>query len=182
MTDIIEKLRDIFENLAADSYIGEDVTISEHMLQVAGAAEAEGADPALVAACLLHDVGHYVGKNAEEAHNAGIDLAHERLGADLIAPHFPDAVSEPVRLHVPAKRYLCAVEGGYFDVLSEASKHSLKLQGGPMSDDEVRDFESNPHHHAAVRLRRWEDGQGKVVGRETKPFQHYVPLLQSLLK
>ena len=116
-----------------------------------------------------------------EALENGVDNLHEDAGADYLAPWFPPAVTEPIRLHVAAKRYLCAVDTGYYGQLSDASVHSLKVQGGPMTADEIRRFEANPNHRDALRLRRYDD-DGKVSGLSIKPVTDYRPLLESLLR
>ena len=109
------------------------------------------------------------------------DNYHEESGAMVLAPFFPPVITECVRLHVPAKRYLCSTDKGYHDRLSEASKHTLMLQGGPMSEAEVNDFESTPFHREAVRVRIWDD-EGKKPGVVTPEFRHYVPLLKRVVE
>ena len=99
----------------------------------------------------------------------------------MLAPFFPPVITECVRLHVPAKRYLCATDKGYHDRLSDASKHTLLLQGGPMTADEVQAFEANPFHREAVRVRMWDD-EGKMPGVSTPEFRHYVPLLKRVVE
>ena len=121
----------------------------------------------------LHDL-------PDDAPDEGIDDVHERLGAEWLAEHFPPAVLEPVRLHVESKRYLCSTEAGYWESLSEPSKVSLELQGGRMSDEERQAFRQGEHFDAAVRLRRWDD-QAKVVGLETPPIEHYLPVIDRVV-
>ncbi|MBI1777889.1 MAG: HD domain-containing protein [Proteobacteria bacterium] len=177
---IVAFIADILERRGADSYLGEAVTMSQHMLQVALLAEREGAGEELVAAALLHDIGHYTSEFGADASDRGLDNRHEEAGARVLRAYFPDSVSECVRLHVPAKRYLCAVEPGYFATLSPASVHSLALQGGPMPADEVAAFERQPHHREAVRVRQWDEG-GKRAGISTPGFSHYAPLLRRVV-
>lgn len=177
---IIATIRDIFEQRGADSYLGEPVTISAHMLQAAQLAEREDADDALIAAALLHDIGHYAGDFGEDYIEQGIDNRHQLAAAQVLSPHFPAEVVEPIRLHVDAKRYLCAVDPGYRDRLSDASIKTLALQGGAMNPDRIAEFEHNPHHRAAVRLRHWDD-LAKVPGVVTPTLTHYLPLLERLL-
>ncbi len=164
---IVEFIADIFERRGAESYLGEAVTMAEHMLQGAVLAEQAGAPDELVAAALLHDIGHYTSEFGT------MSLGDER---DI----FPPVITECVRLHVPAKRYLCATDAGYYDRLSDASKHTLTLQGGPMSAEEVKAFEANPYHREAVKVRIWDD-EGKVPGVPTPGFRHYVPLLRRVV-
>ena len=180
-SNIVEFIADIFERRGAESYLGEQVSMSEHMLQGAVLAEAEGAPEELVAAALLHDIGHYTSEFGPMSLGDERDNYHEESGAMVLAPFFPSVITECVRLHVPAKRYLCATDKGYHDRLSEASKHTLMLQGGPMSVEEVKDFESNPFHREAVRVRIWDD-EGKKPGVVTPQFRHYVPLLQRVVE
>ena len=180
-SNIVEFIADIFERRGAESYLGEQVSMSEHMLQGAVLAEAEGAPEELVAAALLHDIGHYTSEFGPMSLGDARDNYHEESGAMVLAPFFPPVITECVRLHVPAKRYLCATDKGYHDRLSEASKHTLMLQGGPMSAEEVKDFESNPFHREAVRVRIWDD-EGKKPGVVTPEFRHYVPLLQRVVE
>ena len=180
-SNIVEFIADIFERRGAESYLGEQVSMSEHMLQGAVLAEAEGAPEELIAAALLHDIGHYTSEFGPMSLGDERDNYHEESGAMVLAPFFPSVITECVRLHVPAKRYLCATDKGYHDRLSEASKHTLMLQGGPMSAEEVKDFESNPYHREAVRVRIWDD-EGKKPGVVTPEFRHYVPLLQRVVE
>lgn len=179
-SSIVALIADIFERRGAESYLGEAVTMSEHMLQGATLAEAEGAPDELVAAALLHDIGHYTSEFGAMSLGDARDNYHEESGAAVLAPFFPAVIVECVRLHVPAKRYLCATDKDYYGRLSEASKHTLGLQGGPMAAAEVRDFEANPHHREAVRVRIWDD-EGKKPGVATPAFRHYVPLLQRVV-
>lgn len=164
----------------ADLYSGERISQLEHALQCAHFAQQAGAEDALVVATLVHDLGHILA-GGEYAAGRGIDDRHEQSGADFLARHFGPAVSEPVRLHVAAKRYLCATDPGYFDRLSEASVRSLALQGGPMTAKEVQDFEANPFATEAVRLRQWDE-QGKIVGLKTPDLEHYRPMVEAALK
>jgi phosphonate degradation associated HDIG domain protein len=175
-SDVISTIFERFESFGAAAYVGEPVTLTEHMLQTAAAAEREGADDHLVAAALLHDFGHLVAAD-ESAAERGIDTEHEHLGWTYLADHFPPSVIEPVRMHVAAKRYLCAVDPAYLDVLSPASRLSLELQGGPMDEAEVAEFETSPHAEDACRLRRYDD-EAKEPGLETPPLSHYRDVLE----
>ncbi|MEM7207560.1 MAG: HD domain-containing protein [Pseudomonadota bacterium] len=179
--NVVEFIGDIFLRRGAESYIGEAVTMSEHMLQSAKLAEDEGADSELIAAALLHDIGHYTSEFGADAHEDGIDNHHEAAGAAILARFFPQVIVDCVRYHVAAKRYLCAVEPDYFDALSDASVLSLQLQGGPMSDDEVAEFESYTNLDAIIRVRRWDE-QAKVPGLVTPDFESYKPILESSLR
>jgi gamma-butyrobetaine dioxygenase len=179
--DIVDVLARLFAEQGGTEYFGEPVTQAGHMLQAAAYAEAAGAEPSLVAAALLHDVGHFTGEISGHELMAGTDNRHSHSGADwLAAARFPEAVTEPVRLHVAAKRYLCAVEPGYFDLLSEASVFTLSVQGGPMDADEVAEFERGGYAEAAVALRRWDEA-AKDPEAQVPGFEHYRPLLEKLL-
>lgn len=162
-----------------DLYSGERVSQLEHALQCARFAEQAGAEDSLIVATLLHDVGHILA-DGEHAAARGIDTRHEQSGADFLARHFGPDVTEPVRLHVAAKRYLCATDPAYFGRLSSASVRSLALQGGPMSAPEVAAFEANPHAEAAIRLRQWDE-QGKIVGMATPDLDYFRPLVEAAL-
>ena len=179
--NIVDFLEDLFARRGAESYLGEQVSMAAHMLQSAMNAENAGAEPALIAAALLHDVGHYTNEIPETAIAQGQNNYHEGAGARFLAQFFPAEVIEPIRQHVDSKRYLCAVDADYFDCLSPASVHTLNLQGGPMNEEEVREFEKNPHLQACTQLRRWDDA-GKDPSLEYPDFQHFRPLLESLRK
>jgi [1-hydroxy-2-(trimethylamino)ethyl]phosphonate dioxygenase len=172
----IDRLNVLFATRGHAEYHGESVSQSEHALQTAALAEEERAPGALVVAALLHDVGHLLHNLPENAAEQGIDDRHEALGAAWLAKHFVPEVAEPVRLHVSAKRYLCAVDPDYLEGLSTASRLSLSLQGGPMDAGEAAEFAANPHHAAAVRLRIWDD-RAKVPGLHVPGVEHYRELL-----
>ncbi|TGQ17070.1 MULTISPECIES: HD domain-containing protein [unclassified Mesorhizobium] len=179
--NIVEFIADIFERRGAESYLGEPVTMSEHMLQGAWLAEQDGAPEELVAAALLHDIGHYTSEFGTYSPDDVEDKHHDEAGGEVLAPFFPPVIVECVRLHVSAKRYLCATDPTYFSKLSPASVHTLSLQGGPMSAEEVAEFRSNPFHDEAVRVRIWDEG-GKIADMKTRAFRDYVPLLERVVK
>ena len=161
----------------------EEVTQLAHALQTAAHARAEGAEPALVAAALLHDVGHLLVLRAGGVADGDVeaDLAHEARGARWLAPLFPAAVTGPIALHVAAKRYRCAVDPAYHGSLSAGSTRSLVRQGGPMTPDERERFERNPAHLDAVRLRSWDDA-GKDLLATVPALAAYRPLLVELAR
>ena len=177
----VEEILHLFRTRGRDAYLGEPVSQAEHALQAAHLAVLEGSPDALVVATLLHDVGHLLHYLGDDAADRGIDARHEQAGAAWLAENFGPEVAEPARLHVDAKRYLCAVEPAYREALSPASKQSLALQGGPMTPAEVERFESNPHHRAAVRLRRWDD-ESKVPGLEVPGLENYLGRLIGALR
>lgn len=176
----VDHLDHLFTTRGHHLYGGEAVTQLEHALQAADLARAAAAPPADVVAALLHDVGHLLHALGDDCADRGIDDRHEDLGVRFLAKHLPAAVTEPVRLHVAAKRYLCATDAGYLAALSPASVQSLALQGGPMSPAEVAAFHAGPHFAAAVALRRRDD-EAKVVGRPTPPFAAFRPFVEQCL-
>ena len=153
---IVDEICRVFAERGHRSY-GEHVTELQHALQCATFAEQAGEPPAVVAACLLHDYGHLLHDLGEDIADQGVDARHERIGANRLQEWFPAEVVEPVRLHAASKRYLCWKEAGYYDGLSEASRKSLALQGGPMNDTEAAEFELGAHYDFAVRVRRYDD-------------------------
>ena len=181
MKDPVLKIIKLFNEQGDSEYGGEPVTQGEHALQAAHLALAEGTPSSLVIASLLHDVGHLLHALPDDAPEQGIDDLHEELGYRFLQKYFVQAVSEPVHLHVAAKRYLCAVEPEYFALLSEPSVISLGLQGGPMSPAECKEFESNPYYRDAVRLRRYDD-MAKIPQLKVEPIEYYADLLSENLK
>lgn len=169
----LAEIEALFARRGGDHY-GEGVSQIEHALQCAGLAEAAGASPAIVAAALLHDVGHLL--EAEDAANEG-DRRHERSGAALLARLFGAEICAPIALHVAAKRYLCAIEPAYQAGLSAASQASLALQGGPFDENGVRAFQRRRNWRAAVAVRRFDDG-GKSTEPSRRTFADYLPLLE----
>ncbi|WP_035794247.1 2-trimethylaminoethylphosphonate dioxygenase [Kitasatospora mediocidica] len=181
----LDTLQELFEGEGAGEYLGEEVTMAEHMLQAGILAERAGAPDAQIAAALLHDVGHISGAHSQGAMSGrqlmkGVDNHHSATGADWLARWFGPDVTEPVRLHVAAKRYLCAVEPGYRAALSEASEYTLQVQGGPMTPEEAAAFAALPGAQDAVAVRRLDD-QAKVADAQTPTFDHFRPLLAALL-
>lgn len=179
---LIESVDALIERLragGAEAYFGEPVTVLEHSLQSAWFVRQKSGANTLVAAALLHDVGHLLHSDGEDAADRGIDTQHEALGAEALATHFPAAVLDPIRLHVSAKRYLCFANPRYRAALSPASVESLALQGGPMSADEAAAFLAFPHALEAVQLRHADDA-AKVRGLAVPELESYRELLTSL--
>lgn len=179
--DIIERISSMLETNGTGLYGGEAVTQTQHALQCAALAEADGASAQLITAALLHDVGHVLDPEFEAALEHGRDLVHEDIGESFLNDWFGEQVTQPVKLHVAAKRYLCAVDDSYLARLSEASVLTLKLQGGPMSEAETAEFEANPHHRDAVRLRIWDD-LAKDPDAETPDIAHFMTYAARCLK
>ena len=178
--NVVDFIIDLFNDMGNHSYLGENISQEEHGLQCAVVADQFDSPDSLIAASLLHDIGHFLHELDEDCLEQGIDNYHEDVGADFLAKFFPPEVTEPVRMHVDAKRYLCAVEPDYFGMLSPASVQSLEVQGGPMNEDEVAKFAANPHLEDALKLRRFEEA-GKNVGVETPKVEHFRELLEKLV-
>jgi phosphonate degradation associated HDIG domain protein len=174
----IEKL---FKDHGGIEYAGEGVTQLEHALQSAHAAERENATSELVTAALLHDLGHMLNRQGETPSARGIDDQHQYYALPFIRPLFGDAVCEPIRLHVDAKRALCALEPDYYEALSEDSKRSLTLQGGIHTQAEVDAFLAKPFAHDALRVRRWDDA-AKLPGIATPPLAHYLEIASRVVR
>jgi phosphonate degradation associated HDIG domain protein len=172
----LDEITSLFSRHGAQSYFGESVSLTEHSLQTAHAGQLAGAPAALVLAALLHDVGHLLEDVPDDIADWRTDARHEEVGSGWLALRFGPEIYEPVRLHVPAKRYLCAVDRSYFARLSAASVRTLELQGGPMSAAEVATFERERFFADAVRVRRWDD-QGKVAGLVTPALSAYGELI-----
>lgn len=181
MTDVVYDIMTIVETRGRAAYGAEAVSQDEHAVQSAMLAERAGSLPALVAAALLHDIGHMVSADGEHPAERGIDALHERIGQKYLRRWFGPDVTEPVALHVAAKRYLCAAEPDYRAALSPASERSLMLQGGPFTPSEMTAFLQGPYSEAAIALRRWDDG-AKVPGIDLTPLKHFEPFLRQVLK
>jgi len=178
----ITSVDEVFELLATgggEAYFGEPVTVLEHSLQAAWFVERKGGEGTLVAAALLHDLGHLLHQEGEDVAGRGLDTQHEELGAAALALHLPAAVLDPIHLHVAAKRYLCFANPRYFAQLSPASVQSLALQGGPMTAQEAEAFLALPHARDAVTLRHADDA-AKVEGLDVPGLETYRELIASL--
>jgi putative nucleotidyltransferase with HDIG domain len=180
-TNIVDYIADVFERRGAESYLGEKVSMSQHMLQAAQAAEISQTDPELIVAALLHDIGHYSNEIPDSVLMKGTNNYHEEAGANILADYFPLSVTEPIRQHVAAKQYLCATDPEYLSRLSEASVYTLKVQGGPMNPDEVAEFERSPYLDNCIRLRLCDDA-GKDPDQSHQDFSYYRELVQSLVQ
>lgn len=179
--EIVKQIVTLFDINGGSMYGGEAVTQLEHALQAATLAHKEGASDALITAALLHDIGHLLHDLPDDASDHGIDDVHEALAAKFLENHFITAVVEPVKLHVAAKRYLCAVDQHYYETLSAPSKTSLSFQGGVMDDKEVVEFENNIFFQDAVVLRRWDD-IAKDPNMQTPDINYFIPSIEKTLK
>jgi len=169
----LEDIALLFARHGNAQYSGEPVTQLEHALQTAYLAEQSEASDTLVTACLLHDLGHLLNQQGETPTLRGIDDTHQYFALPFLRGLFPDAVLEPIRLHVDAKRYLCRANEGYWAKLSDDSKRSLELQGGVFAPDEAAAFLRQPGARDAVLLRQWDD-LGKQADWETPPLAHFM--------
>jgi phosphonate degradation associated HDIG domain protein len=176
---LIEEIQTIFTRRGGSAYFGEGVSVTEHALQAARLAQLADAPPALVVAALLHDIGHLLADVPDDLDEWREDARHEETGGHWLAARFPPTVAEPVRLHVPAKRFLCATDPEYFSKLSPASVVTLKLQGGPMTPSEVDRFRAESYHRQAVQVRQWDD-EAKVVGLVTPHIAAYGAQIEAL--
>ena len=176
MTGFVDEIFALFARHGAERY-GERVTQLEHALQCGELARRDEAPDALIAAALLHDYGHLVDDRGQMAERDGLDGQHEVVGARALSAWFGPAVTAPIALHVAAKRYLCLTDPAYQASLSPASRLSLTLQGGPMSEVEAAEFEALPHADKAVRLRRWDDWGKKVEGVGLVRLEDFRPIL-----
>jgi predicted HD phosphohydrolase len=178
--NIVDFLGDIFERRGGEEYLGEPVTMAEHMLQGAHFAEQANEPEIIIVSALLHDIGHFTSEFGTFSMDDTKDKFHEEAGADVLEQFFPTLVIDCVRYHVAAKRYLCAAKPEYFKRLSDASIHSLNLQGGPMNVEEVAEFEKNPNLKEIVKVRYYDEAS-KRDDLETKPFSHYAPMVQRIV-
>ncbi|HEX4320385.1 MAG TPA: HD domain-containing protein [Acidobacteriaceae bacterium] len=177
--DTPESVIELMASRGGESYFGEPVTVLEHCLQAAYFAQQTANSDALIAAALLHDVGHLLHRESEDVAEQGLDTRHEELADRMLAQHLPAAVIEPIRLHVAAKRYLCFADVAYLDALSPSSTLSLSLQGGPMSAEEAEAFLALPFAREAVTLRHWDD-EAKIPDLPVPGIDSYLPLLKTL--
>jgi phosphonate degradation associated HDIG domain protein len=175
----LTEILDILRSQGHKQYGGEAVTQLEHALQCATIAKEQNASRELITACLLHDFGHLIHSLGENAAENGINDRHEYRAIPWLEPLFPAAVTEPIRLHVQAKRYLCAVNPNYFAELSPNSQQSLTLQGGIFSPEETATFLSLPFAESAIKLRLWDE-QAKISGQITPTLDDFIPVLQEL--
>jgi [1-hydroxy-2-(trimethylamino)ethyl]phosphonate dioxygenase len=174
-----ESLLHLLSSQGGDSYFGEPVTVLEHCLQAAHFAREANSPETLIAAALLHDVGHLLHQSGENAADTGLDTQHEELANQLLSAHLPTSVTQPIHLHVAAKRYLCHADSDYLQTLSPSSLLSLGLQGGPMSDEEAQAFLALPFAQEAITLRHWDD-EAKIPALIVPAAGSYLPILQAL--
>ena len=179
--NIIDFIGSIFERRGGEEYLGEPVTMGQHMLQGATLAERNEELDEIVVGALLHDIGHFTSEFGTFSMNDTEDRYHENAGAAVLEKFFPRVITDCCRYHVAAKRYLCATDPLYFNKLSDASVHSLNLQGGPMSETEVKEFERNPNFKKILTVRLYDDA-GKIPDMDTPSFWHFAPLVQKMVE
>ena len=178
MVNIVDQIIFTFSNNKS-LYIGEGLTISEHMIQTAMLAENNKSSSDLICSSLLHDYGHFILENPNNLISIGKDGKHEDVGYEFLKKYFVKDVLGPIKYHVKAKRYLVRDEK-YYRILSEASKVSLKLQGGIMNNKEAIEFESNNFFENSIKLRKFDE-QAKKVDVKIKSINEYKYLLKSKL-
>jgi len=179
-TNIVDFIGSIFEKRGDEEYLGEPVTMGQHMLQGATMAEKSRESDEIIIGTLLHDIGHFTSEFGTFSMEDTEDRYHEDAGAAVLEQFFPKIITDCCRHHVAAKRYLCATDPEYFQKLSTASIHSLNLQGGPMSEAELKDFEKNPNLKKILKVRLYDDA-GKIPDMITPSFWHFAPLVQKMV-
>lgn len=177
MTPPLQPILDLLTTKGDSQYGREAVSQLEHALQCAALAETHSRSPELIVACLLHDIGHLLHDDSI----ADRDDRHEYRAMTWLQTLFQPSVTEPIRLHVEAKRYLCAVNPAYWKALSPASQHSLELQGGIFTPEAATEFMAQPYAKEAVQLRIWDD-RAKVPHLQTPDLRHFVPVLTACVK
>jgi predicted HD phosphohydrolase len=178
--NIVDFIGSIFEKRGDEEYLGEPVTMGQHMLQGATMAEQSREPDEIIIGTLLHDIGHFTSEFGTFSMEDTEDRYHEDAGAAVLEEFFPKVITDCCRHHVAAKRYLCATDPEYFQKLSTASIHSLNLQGGPMSEAELKDFEKNPNLKKILKVRLYDDA-GKIPDMITPSFWHFAPLVQKMV-
>ncbi|WP_432448098.1 (R)-1-hydroxy-2-trimethylaminoethylphosphonate oxygenase [Aliiroseovarius marinus] len=178
--NIVDFIGGIFDRRGGEEYLGEPVTMAEHMLQGATIAEQNEQSEEIIVGALLHDIGHFTSEFGTYHPDDTEDRHHEDAGAEVLEQFFPSVITDCVRFHVAAKRYLCATKPEYFKRLSPASVHTLELQGGPMDDAEVAAFEENPNLREIIAV-RYLDEAGKRADMETPDYWHFAPMVQRMV-
>jgi phosphonate degradation associated HDIG domain protein len=177
----LDDIRSLFERYGSLAYSGEPVTQLEHALQSGALAEEAGESDELIAAAFLHDLGHLLNLQGETPTQRGIDDLHQYFALPFLRPMLSEAVLEPIRLHVDAKRCLCAIDATYFGQLSADSVRSLELQGGIFSREEAEAFLRKPYAEDAMRLRKWDD-RAKEENCPTPDLDHYLGVVERAMR
>ena len=177
---IVDFIGSIFDRRGGEEYLGEPVNMGQHMLQGATIAEQQGQPEEIIIGALLHDIGHFTSEFGTFTIEDTEDRHHEDAGAKVLERFFPKVITDCVRYHVAAKRYLCATKPEYFESLSEASIHSLHLQGGPLNHMEVVEFEKNPNLDQIIAVRYLDDAS-KHADMETPDCWYFAPMVQRMV-
>lgn len=177
---IVAFIGSIFDRRGSEEYLGEPVNMGHHMLQGATIAEQNGQPEDIIVGALLHDIGHFTSEFGTFTMDDTEDRHHEDAGAEVLERFFPSVITDCVRYHVAAKRYLCATRPDYLRRLSEASIHSLHLQGGPMSAAEAAAFETNPNLEKIIAVRYLDDA-AKRPDMQTPDYWHFAPMVQRMV-
>ena len=175
MKNIIDQIYELFDEVG-DSHYGDEISYLDHSLYCAQLAVQDEQDHSLIAACLLHDIGHLL-QLRKAPYDTTLSSLHPRLAHDFLRGHFPDSVVEPILLHVEAKRYLCTVDRHYLDRLSNAARTSLDAQGGLMDEAVCKRFHDSRWSYDAVMLRRYDDRARQKPPGELIPLEDYEPIL-----
>tara|TARA_B100001250_G_scaffold339731_1_gene307192 strand:- start:326 stop:862 length:537 start_codon:yes stop_codon:yes gene_type:complete len=175
---ILDKIISNFKNNKS-LYIGEKLTMSEHMIQSAMLAEKAKCNDNLICSCLLHDYGHFLIDNPDNLVKNNKDGEHENIGYEYLKQFFKKEIVEPIRYHVLAKRYLSRNKK-YFNFLSEASKISLKLQGGILNDNQSKEFKKKQYFKNSILVRKFDEA-AKKTNMKMKTIDSYTFLLKSKL-
>ncbi len=178
--NIVDFIGSIFDRRGGEEYLGEPVSMGQHMLQGATIAEQNEQPEEIIVGTLLHDIGHFTSEFGTFAMTDTEDRYHEKAGAEVLGRLFPSVITDCVRYHVAAKRYLCATKPEYFKRLSAASVHSLNLQGGPMNEQEIAEFETNPNLKQIIAVRYLDDA-GKRPDMKTPDYWHFAPMVQRMV-
>ena len=177
----MKQIECLFSEWGNLQYAGEGVNQLEHALQTATLAQEANASNALITAALLHDLGHLLNRQGETPSAQGIDDRHQHYAANFLKDFFPESVTEPIGLHVEAKRALCALKDQYYDHLSEDSKRSLLLQGGAFNSEQLSAFMAQPFAEDALRLRCWDD-LAKVKDKKTPDLNAFLNIARTVLR
>ena len=178
---IVAFIGSIFDRRGGEEYLGEPVNMGQHMLQGATIAEQTGQPEEIIVGALLHDIGHFTSEFGTFSMDDTEDRHHEDAGGEVLERFFPSVITDCVRYHVAAKRYLCATRPDYLRHLSEASIHSLNLQGGPMDPEEIANFEENPNLEQIIAVRYLDDA-GKRPDLKTPDYWHFAPMVQRMVE
>ena len=170
----VEEVFSLYEKFVSEDYIGEPVSQIEHMCQAAQLAEDEGYDNEVILGAFFHDIGHLCEHimHTEQMDGYGV-VDHEKLGREFLqSKGFSSKISTLVESHVLAKRFLTFKYPEYYEKLSEASRQTLVMQGGVMSQEEAATFEADEFHPLYIKLREWDD-KAKEINSPLPSLEKY---------